>query len=183
MFFLFRMTAPGQDYRQNSKECNQHINYIKYMFSGSQEHDIRLDNLGMAVIKVVICDLGGSKPATCKNVKVSIMTFWPLWRQFRNVLDSQEYVKKTCKVSFMLDMLFLFRMTAPGQDYRQNPKECNQHINYIKYMFLESQEYEPKTCRVSFNLASFFFRMTSGQDYQHNPKECNQHASPYCRFA
>ena len=48
------------------------------MCLGFQEHDIRLDNVGMVVIKVVICDLGGSKPATCKNVKVSIMTFWPL---------------------------------------------------------------------------------------------------------
>ena len=44
-----------------------------------QEEDIRLDNLGMAVIKVVICDLGGSKPATCRSVKASIMTFWHSW--------------------------------------------------------------------------------------------------------
>ena len=78
MLVLFRMSAPGQDYRQNPKECNQHINYIKYMFLESQEYDIRLDNLGMAVIKVVICDLGGSKPARCRSVKAPIMTFWPL---------------------------------------------------------------------------------------------------------
>ena len=41
-----------------------------------KEEDIKLDNLGTAVIKVVICDLGGSKPVTCRSVTASIMTFW-----------------------------------------------------------------------------------------------------------
>ena len=47
-----------------------------------QEEDIRLVNLGMAVIKVVICDLGGSKPVTCRSVKASIMTFWQTLTSF-----------------------------------------------------------------------------------------------------
>ena len=38
--------------------------------------DMRLDNVGMTANKeVIICDLGGSKPASCKNVKASICTF------------------------------------------------------------------------------------------------------------
>ena len=37
--------------------------------------DVRLDNIGLTGSKVVICDLGGSKPATCRSVKASITMF------------------------------------------------------------------------------------------------------------
>ena len=127
------------------------------MCLGFEEHDVRLDNVGTVVIKIVLCDLGGSKPATCKTVKHSITTFWLLWRQFRNVLDFQEYGNNICNFISMLDMFFLFRIAALGQDYRQNSKEFIQHISYIKYMLFESQEYEPKACKLSFNLSCFLF--------------------------
>ena len=48
------------------------------MCLGFEEHDARLDKVGTVVSKIVLCDFGGSKPATCKTVKHSITTFWLL---------------------------------------------------------------------------------------------------------
>ena len=44
--------------------------------------DMRLDNVGQTVGgKVVICDLGGSKPATCRHVKHSMVMFMESFQQ------------------------------------------------------------------------------------------------------
>ena len=144
------------------------------MCLGFEEHDARLDKVGTVVSKIVLCDFGGSKPATCKTVKHSITTLWLLWRQFRHVLDSQEYGNNIC--NFLSQCLTCFLCSGL--------RRWVKIIGQIPRVHLANKLHQVYVVRVSGVWAkgmqvifqSFllsFFRMSSGQDYQHISKECN----------